>query len=62
MAETWLYLVNKTGERCAVQPKDFAEKHTQGFRLDPDVGGQEAPKRTAAADNDHKAASDAKKD
>lgn len=59
MAEEWLYLTNKkTGERCAVRPEHYADKHAEGYTLDPDVGGQEAPK-VAKADSDK--ATDAKK-
>jgi hypothetical protein len=53
MADTWLYLAHpKSGERVAVRPADYQAKHEAGFRLDPEVGDQEAPKLDKPAKKD----------
>lgn len=58
MTETWLHIIHpKTMERAAVRPEHYADKHADGFRLDPEVGGQEAPKVAKPSDDAHKAAS-----
>lgn len=57
MNEKPLYLEHpKTLERCAVMPEHYADKYAQGYRLDPTVGGQEAPKQHKAAEDAHKPA------
>lgn len=62
MAEEWLYLQHpKTLERAAVRPEHYADKHEAGFRLDPAIGGQEAPKVAKPSESDHKAADASKK-